>query len=356
VNPPPVLARLRAAVGVALDYGRRLLTAARPPRHRHGAAEPEAGPAGSPALATEPAAGLAARSATAPAAGGASGLPAADAAPRTAAPPSPAPTATSAAAVTAAIEAGARPPAAAADAHPAPLPDPELDHLRGRAAKLEEQQLELTTRLADMEQRVREFEHRQYQALGGVLAECLRLRHEYLRLQAERSRAAADLAGAQAAREEFEAYRRAAEEVRDDPPPLAADERDELRRLYRAAAMRCHPDRVADAERTNAHDRFLRVQQAYRQRDLATLRLILAEIEAGPAPRPAIAAGVGLRQRVKALQIQVADLILAIQTLQLSASYRQVSRIEDWDAHFARAREAFEAECAALREQIAALA
>lgn len=236
------------------------------------------------------------------------------------------------------------------------MPDPELDQLLVRAAKLEDQQLELGTRLADMEQRVREFEHRQYEALGEVLGECLRLRHECLRLQAERSGAAADRAEAQAARDAFEAYRRTTEEVRGDPPPLAEDEREELRRLYRAAAMRCHPDRVAEAERAGAHDRFLRVQHAYRRRDLAALRQILADIEAAPAPRAAIASGAGLRQRVKALQIQVADLILAIQTLQLSASYRQALRIEDWDAYFARARAEFEAECAALRAQIAALA
>jgi hypothetical protein len=253
------------------------------------------------------------------------------------------------------------PTRAPADAPVAAVPDPDLDRLVARSAMLETQMLDLTARLAEMEQRVREFEHRQYQALGEVLDECLRLRQEYLRLKAQRSAAPADLEAARRAAEEFDAYRRTTEETRKELPALDEEERDELRGLYRAAAMRCHPDRVAEADKASAHGYFLRIQEVYRKNDLAGLRRVLAEIDSRQPPSqaqaPRLAAGGDeIRRRVGSLQIQVADLILAIQTLQLNVTYRQATRLDNWDAHFARSREQFEDECDALRAQIDALA
>lgn len=239
----------------------------------------------------------------------------------------------------------------------AAAPDPELDALLRRAARLEAQQAEFAARLADMEARVNDFAYRQYRALGELLGECLRLRRNYLRLLAARSNADADRERARAAEAEFEAYRRTAAAAAVAPPELDEAGQDELRRLYRAAVMRCHPDRVGEAERDAANTAFLRVQQAYRGRDLAALREVLAELDvpsASAAPTPAGASD-RLRQRVGRLQVEVADLILAVQTLQLSDHYREVLRAEADDTEFRLARESFEAECAQLRAQIAAL-
>lgn len=241
----------------------------------------------------------------------------------------------------------------------AAVPDPELEPLLRRAAQLEGQQEDLAARLADMEARVHDFERRQYRALGELLGECLRLRREYLRLLATRSNAAADRERAQAADAEFEAYRQTTADTAAPPPELDEEAQHELRRLYRAAVMRCHPDRVGEAERQAANTAFLHVQQAYRTHDLAALRRVLAELDAQSvpaAPMPAAdAVGDRLRHRVSRLQIEVADLILAVQTLQLSDHYREVLQAGDDDTVFRSARESFEAECAQLRAQIAAL-
>ncbi|NUQ79175.1 MAG: molecular chaperone DnaJ, partial [Polyangiaceae bacterium] len=69
-------------------------------------------------------------------------------------------------------------------------PDPDAERLLVRRAQLEGQMLDLSSRLADMEQQVRRYEQHQYRALGEVLGECLRLRQEYLGLKAARSGAA----------------------------------------------------------------------------------------------------------------------------------------------------------------------
>lgn len=248
-------------------------------------------------------------------------------------------------------------------------PDPDAERLIVRCAQLEGQMIDLSSRLADMEQQVRSYEQHQYTALGDVVGECLRLRQEYLRLKAERSGMAADAEKARKADEDFDAYRRSTEHPAAPLPELDEDEQDELRRLYRAAAMRCHPDRAAESGRAEAHDIFLRVQAAYQARDLEGLRGITAELagwapsgqEAGAAEPGATAASAvpaisGVRRRVTQLQHKVADLILAVQTLQLDPAYRKAMQVERWDAHFADARAGFEAECEALRAQIAGLA
>ena len=50
-----------------------------------------------------------------------------------------------------------------------------------------------------------------------------------------------------------------------------------------------------------------------------------------------------------------ADLILAIQTLQLDDDYRRAQRRDEWDEYFESARSGFEIECEALRRAIEAL-
>ena len=243
-------------------------------------------------------------------------------------------------------------------------PDPDAERLLARCARLQAQMLDFTGRLADMEQQVRSYEQHQFLALGDVVGECLRLRQEYLGLKAARSGAAADREQARQADADFDAYRRSTEHTPAPLPELDDDEQDELRRLYRAAAMRCHPDRAEEAERAEAHDVFLRVQAAYQARDLEGLRGITAELagwvresdEASPAQASTAPAGSAVRRRVAELQTQVADLMLAVQTLQLDPAYRRAVQVERWEADFAAARAGFEAECEALREQIARLA
>lgn len=243
----------------------------------------------------------------------------------------------------------------------AAAPDPDVERLLARCARLEGQRLELTTRLADMQQQLRRYEQQQYLALGEIVGECLRLRQEYLSLKAARSGSAADREQARQADEDFDAYRRSTEHTAAPLPELDDDEQDELRRLYRAAAMRCHPDRAAETERAQAHEIFLRVQAAYQACDLEGLRGITAELAGlarhaqDTAAAMEGAAGSGVRRRVAELQTQVADLILAVQTLQLDPNYRQAVQVDCWASNFAEARAGFEAECEALRRQIASL-
>lgn len=240
---------------------------------------------------------------------------------------------------------------------PALAADHELAAIRSRVASMERRVVDLETCKAEMEQLLEEYAFCQYQALGDLLGEQLRLQHQILQLRAARSSSQEDRAAADAADEEYRAYEQARDQPAVPPVALADDERDELRALYRAAAMRCHPDRVGEAEKALAHEMFLRTQDAYRRRDLAAMRLISRQLAAGATPSPT-SDGSTPSERLEVLLESLLDkgagLLLAIQSIQMQAQYRRARHREQWDDYFAAARQQLEAECAALRQQLAA--
>ncbi|WP_156822103.1 J domain-containing protein [Azoarcus sp. KH32C] len=254
------------------------------------------------------------------------------------------------------------PEPATAEAAVAHMPDADLDKLIARAVMLQGQMRDLTVRLAEMQRLVCQFQQSQYVALGTVIEECLMLRAEYYRLRAEQTGAASDREEAGAAAKERDAFHKTVEESsRQASAQLDEEEQDELRRLYRAAVMRCHPDRVGDTDKDAAHESFLSVQEAYRRSDLAALQRLLGELETDSIARQDTTASTSAstdhsaRSRVRDLQDQVADLILAIQTLQLDTVYRQARSVDDWEDYFAHVRSRFVDECATLRRRIDAL-
>lgn len=235
------------------------------------------------------------------------------------------------------------------------FPDPEITALRQQVSALKGKIADLSARRLEMEQLIQRFEYSQYQALGERLVENLRLRHQYLRLKARHTGATADMEAEEEAAAELDAYQRMREEGSQEVPALAEAERDELKRLYRAAAMRCHPDRVAAADQAAAHDFFLRTQAAYRQNDLDGLRLIHRQLAEGGSPdgaEPASPDREALLQLIERFQDQGADILLAIQTMQLDETYRKAKRTDDWEAYFTAVRELLEAESFNLKQEI----
>ena len=126
-------------------------------------------------------------------------------------------------------------------------------------------------------------------------------------------------------------------------------------RLYREAVMRCHPDRVIEADQSAAQAAFVQVKQAYQQGDLATLsRLHRRLTEGRPFADPAtvFTAADQLRRQLDQLRLEVERRLTDIQTLRTSETYQTLAANVDWDAYFADARQRLEAECAELRRKL----
>lgn len=238
---------------------------------------------------------------------------------------------------------------------PVAAADPALDAIRARIASLQTQVVDLETRKAEMEQLIDEFAFCQYQALGELVGEQLRLQHELLQRRAARSSRPEDEQAAAAAAEEYQAYQKARNEPDAPQVALADGEREELKALYRSAVMRCHPDRVDEAAKPQAHEMFLRTQDAYRRRDLESLRLISRQLAAGDSASPSGGAPTSrelLEGLLESLLDKGAALLLAIQSLQMQAQYRRAHHREQWEDYFAAARERLEDECEAMRRQL----
>jgi hypothetical protein len=263
---------------------------------------------------------------------------------------------------TAAIEIAA--PALAEAAAPAPIlspvivPDPAVEKLRAEITTMEARIIDLEAQKADMDQRLDEFAFQQFQALGELLAEHLRLNHEVCQQRAEGSSDPADIEAAARAAAEYAAF----QADRDAPAAPAAElpesDREELKALYRAAAMRCHPDRVDSAGQPEAHAMFLRVQTAYRQRDLETLRQISRQLAAGELSSATGERNTSLDQLeawLESLLDKGTTLLLAIQTGKMAPRYRLASNPDSWDEHFASIRESLDRDCRALKRELGPL-
>ena len=248
-----------------------------------------------------------------------------------------------------------RPVASVSSSFPQAAADPELDALKLRVVWMESRVFDLEARKIEMDKLLELLAFQQYQALGELLAEQLCLQQEVLRRRAERSACKEDELAAQAAAEEYAAYQGACRDAPAQQVVLASNEQDELKALYRAAAMRCHPDRVDDEGKDEAHVLFLRIQEAYRTHDLAAMRLISHQLEAHEKSSPN-SANMSSLSRLHAFLDELEDkgveIALAIQSIQMSSEYHLARRRDDWPAHFASLRRALEDDCAALRREL----
>ncbi len=241
---------------------------------------------------------------------------------------------------------------------PAPLQvrdDPETEALRQKIAAIEVRRHDLLARKAQLDEAMLAFHIAQYEALGSTLETCLGLRLEYLLLKAARSGTEADARAAREAAAEHEACRMPPAEEGEALQALDDATRAELKQHYRSAAMRCHPDRVADADKAGAEAIFLRVQQAYRSADLPALLAVCRELDHGlGGARGGAQAETGdaLRRQLDALVDEVTELILAGQNARLDPQYRPAFHRENWAGEFAEMRARLEAECDDLRWQI----
>ena len=114
--------------------------------------------------------------------------------------------------------------------------------------------------------------------------------------------------------------------AREDPATTA-----ELRRLYLELARRHHPDLATDeAERERRQELMLRVNAAFRARDVAALRALASEAEAADGP-PLRSAGERLawvRREIARLDRVIEDLRLELIDLRLGESGRLWTRAE----------------------------
>jgi hypothetical protein len=193
---------------------------------------------------------------------------------------------------------------------PAPgagAPELEAARLRDRLSELELEHATLEAELAAF--------HADYMGqVGTVMARVQELEAKLLRVAAERSGAPADARAADAAEERS---RRSTAEARAVPPPGGPPPSPDLKRLFREAAKRMHPDLARDDEtRVHAEAFMKRLTRAYRAVDAQAVADLLRQWEASPmaaaaeadaGPRMAAREVMALRAAVSAAEGRLAE-------------------------------------------------
>jgi hypothetical protein len=162
-----------------------------------------------------------------------------------------------------------------------------VDLVKGSSGDLEHEATQLRDRLADAEldlatldSELNAFQADYMRQVGTVMAQVHDLEAQIAALVAERSGSAGDRRMADAAREQ--AYRSTAEANAVAPPPGPPPTED-LKKLFRDAAKRLHPDLFADeAGRAHAEAFMKRLNSAYMAGDAEAIVNLVRQWEASP--------------------------------------------------------------------------
>jgi hypothetical protein len=119
---------------------------------------------------------------------------------------------------------------------------------------------------------------------------------------------------------------------------LSEDEQQELKRLFRKASKKCHPDLVTQEHQAAASAMFRDLSEAYEKGNLLRVQQISAQAEAGiftPSDEAAAAdQKASLQARVQAARAALGKAQAELAAVHLSAAYRIMSQHLDWETYF----------------------
>lgn len=223
-----------------------------------------------------------------------------------------------------------------------------LDAVEINALKLEIRYLEhqinaYDNEKAELEQLLSQFNYRHTQELGELILELLRLQKLHAQDDPE--------AFAEAEANEREYQQQFTQNQDKHVFELSADDKKELKRLFRQASQICHPDRVAEEMKEMAHETFIRLKKAYDENDIATVREVLAQLQRGDFKMRSdtIKQKDKLKLVVSQLRQKIQQLENDIFAIKESEEYQTISQIEDWDTYFADVKAQLQSEIDYLR-------
>ncbi len=252
--------------------------------------------------------------------------------------------------------------------------DPEIASLQLEIQSLELQIATISNEKADIEKLIHDFSFQYNQTLGELIQELLFLRKEKARkekdkrveemrkVQAEKEKAfeeakkayeeakqkadEAEFASGEAEKEYEDFHQQYEENQQATFHELTEEQKKELKKKYKKAAMKCHPDRVAPEFQAQAEAIFKELSKCYAENDLQRVSEILAELENGNLffPANAIQEKDKLQSLVAKLRQKLATLLTEIQALQTNETYQGIAKISDWQAYFAEIKADLQAE------------
>ncbi len=210
--------------------------------------------------------------------------------------------------------------------------DPEVNALKVEIKALELELTSISNEKADAEKLVVEFGIRHNQILGAIISKILKLKIELLKKEVPESEE--NQKEFEEAKKDYEEYHKQYEETRSKKLfDLSEEQQVELKKKYREATRKCHPDRVAEELKKQAEEVFNDLQQAYQENDLKRVTEILDEINKGNffiSRSEKISEKTKLKAEATRLRNQIKIFALQLTELKSSETYQTILKIDDW--------------------------
>lgn len=206
--------------------------------------------------------------------------------------------------------------------------DPEIEALKFEAKALEKKIQELSSRKAELERLIHEFDFRYNYELGETLLQILKFRIEK----------AKDTITLNEATNDFEEFTKDYNASLDNKVfELSIDELKELKDKYRRASKLCHPDVVTEEFKEGAHQIFTELNEAYDANDLVMVSKILNNLETGIVFKSKVDTAIhkeSLDKEIRRLKNRILEIENLVSDILNSDAYLKIPEMETWDKYF----------------------
>ncbi len=182
---------------------------------------------------------------------------------------------------------------------------------------------------------IRQQIQQQTDLIAALLAEIKELEKDFCTRNTESTHKARE-----EAKEKYESYQeqqKDAERRHSNEQKLSADQRQELKRLWRQASRLCHPDLVADEFKEKAHQLMVQLNQARQRGDFPAINALLESLKRGFEPLMAsdcIDDLERLRRKIKQVRDQIDVMLRELEALEDEDSWHLVTSLSDKDNWF----------------------
>ena len=229
----------------------------------------------------------------------------------------------------------------------APYADPEIDALKLELRAVEQELVALTTQKEEYGQTLDEFNALYY-------AHCGELVGQILRLKLAAAKKAPQPQQQEQEQQAFDDFQQAHQQAKKPPPELSAEDRRELKKMYRQACQLCHPDMLAEEDKARGTKQFQELDAAYKQNNITAVREILSALQSGrdfAGAADSLQEKEALTRQITVNRQKIATLKKEIAALLADEDLQNILAIKDWQAHFAAVHKDLQAELQRLQKE-----
>ncbi len=234
-----------------------------------------------------------------------------------------------------------------------PVPsEPLLGGLRTSLSLMSTRLSVALNKKAEIQRQINAFRLRHNSELGMLIGDILRLQLDLFNLRQKND--ARFRKAYKQAQKDYSSFENQKKHISREKPihQISKEEHNRLRKLYREASKRCHPDMVLPEMREEARQWFIELNNAYLYNDIRKVEEIYEVLSRNlftQTLRDEKSEAAMLKARIKRLEVEIMKVEKEIKDLTSSPVYKTLRQIDDFDSYFSELKEKLEKEYKALK-------